>query len=83
MIALEISVRRMWLVHLAGDLVASTVESVGPQLNRSGTVIVDCSELSSMDPVGIAALALAIERARANGHQLVVMGLSADLTEGE
>jgi anti-anti-sigma regulatory factor len=71
----------MWLVRLVGDLVASTVEQLGPQLNRSGTVIVDCSELSSMDLVGIAALALAIERARANGHQLVVIGLTAHLAK--
>jgi anti-anti-sigma regulatory factor len=72
----------MWLVRLAGDLVASTVDRLGSQLNRPGTVVVDCSELTSMDAVGIAALALAIDRARANGYQLVVMGLSGEPSEG-
>ena len=79
--ALEISVSPMWLVRLAGDLVASTIDPLGSQLNRSGTVVVDCSELTSMDAVGVAALALAIDRARANGYQLLVMGLSGDPSE--
>jgi anti-anti-sigma regulatory factor len=80
--ALEISVSPTWLVRLAGDLGASTVDRLGSQLNRPGTVVVDCSELASIDAVGVAALALAIERARANGYQLVVMGLSGDPSEG-
>jgi anti-anti-sigma factor len=73
---LEITVGPAWHIRLSGHLDASTAAQLGDALDKPGVVVVDCSELHSMDEAGVAALIAAHVRLKARAGRLVVVGLT-------
>jgi anti-anti-sigma factor len=74
---LRVSVEAAWLVRLAGRLDASTVAQLEDVIDRPGYVVVDCSDLTFMDPAGVAVLIDAVLARRRDGGAFAVTGLSA------
>jgi anti-anti-sigma factor len=75
--ALRVSVEGAWLVRLIGRLDSSTLAQLGDTIDRPGYVVIDCSELASMDRAGVAVLVAAAHR-RPDEHRerLVIIGLT-------
>ena len=73
---LRVSVEGAWRIRLIGGLDASTAHKLAT-IERPGYVIIDCSELASMDRAGVEAL-IAAARARRDvrRERLVITGLT-------